>query len=149
MTTKEQAYADRIEMLCVELLSIAEHYFGDDVIGTGMQNKFSGNRNVKRIAVQIAILNNTFQALSDIAGIGLQQCEAGAASIAEGGIAAPMALSMPKTEAESFRRSILRGLFNAIRVRMPNKTMQSLRLGTLWFRSKDDPPRIDTPEIPA
>lgn len=153
MNHRLQALNDRVEAVCIELLSVAESYFGGEVVGSAYGKSIAripegpASRNQKRIATQLAILNNIFQVMLDIGDVGQSQCECAAAAIIHGNVTGANKLTVPKTPAELFRRDVLRGLFNAVRVRMPDKTMQSMRLGVLWFKSPDDLP-MRNPEIP-
>lgn len=154
MNHRHEALKERLDAAMAELLSIAEGYFGGEVVGSAYGKRIAkipdgpASRNQKRIAMQLAIVNNIFQVMADISAAGQDQCCYALEGILLGTFeTATKHLTAPRSPAELFRRDVLRGLFNSIRARMPDKTNQSLRLGVLWFKSPDDPV-MRNPEIP-
>lgn len=139
----DKAYADRIDAFCIELLSISEHYFGREVSGSFLHKNMPSNNNVRRLATQFGVLNNLLASLAEVGQAGQVAVSRGYEALTRGEIADPIPLSKPRSPSEFFRRDFLRGLFNAVRVRNESGKMVSFQLGGLWFRSDDDPPRLD------
>lgn len=153
MTHKDRAYIERLDKLCAELVAIADHYYGKEVVGSQYAKRFSagkGNsKNRKGLAIQFGILAHLLSAMGEISPVGLDQLAAGVgAMMKEGKLCQPMKLTVPRSPSEFFRRDLLRGLFNAIAVRdEATGSMQSFGLGSLWFKADDDAPRLDM-ELP-
>lgn len=137
------------EQVAADLFDVAWSWFSIhdlDTQAAWRMRKAFDTEGAKAMAKELFALHMLFDVLGQLSGPACEQIRAALESMKAGQDVKPIRLTLPKSRYEHFRRSLLKGLFNALGASVfvgDELKRVSFRLGDVLFSSPDDAPRTE------